>query len=99
MALRSFNIQVLFEGGTTWETTFSQELEPDALPATRFYLGYSSERAKTRDLHWVTVGDIGYMPQKVMGVRIIEISPTKPPKVEPVAAPVARRRAAARQRS
>ena len=68
--VRRFHIQVVLDGGTTMETDFSQELEKDQSPAIRFYLGYSADNLQERDLTWLTVGDIGYDPAKVMAVRI-----------------------------
>jgi hypothetical protein len=70
---RRFQIQVVLDGGSTMETTFSQALEADESPATRFYMGYGADNAKTRTLSWVVVGDIGYDPRKVMGVRIVPL--------------------------
>jgi len=86
---RRFHIQVVLDGGATMETTFIQTLEKNESPAIRFYMGYSSDDAKKRDLEWLTVGDIGYDPKKVMAVRIAALDqpaaeedpPAEPAKV------------------
>lgn len=68
--LREFRLEVFLENGTHLETNFTQMLEPDQAPAARFYLGYSSDRATQRDLPWITVGDIAYLPEEVVAVKV-----------------------------
>jgi hypothetical protein len=69
--LREFHIEVYLSNGVRLQTRFSQQLEDHQRPATRFYLGYSSDSAMTQDLPWIVVGDIAYMPDEVVAVKIV----------------------------
>lgn len=71
--MKHFRFEVLLEGGCRLETTFSQRLDDGQMPAMRFYLGYSTDRSSARDLPWISVGTIGYSPDKALGVRIAEV--------------------------
>jgi hypothetical protein len=71
--LKHYQFEVMLEGGGTLETTFTQRLGEGQVPASRFYLGYSTDQTRTRDLPWISVGSIGYAPEKALGVRIAEI--------------------------
>ncbi len=68
--LKEFKLQVFLDNGTQLQTEFSQMLEDGQTPATRFYLGYSSDSAAHRDLPWITVGDIAYLPEEVVAVKL-----------------------------
>lgn len=68
--LREFQLEVFLHNGTRLQTIFSQLLEGNQQPSTRFYLGYSSDSAMTQDLPWISVGDIAYMPDEAVAVKI-----------------------------
>ena len=68
--LKEFQIEVYLNNGTRLQTRFSQEVEDNQRPATRFYLGYSSDAAMTQDLPWIVVGDIAYLPDEAVAVKI-----------------------------
>ncbi len=68
---REFQLEVILHNGTRLQTTFTQVLEDNQQPATRFYLGYSTDTAMTQDLPWISVGDIAYMPDEAVAVKIV----------------------------
>ena len=72
MAQRSkaFHLEVILDNGTRLETRFTQVLEEGQLPAARFYLGYSSDTTLQQDLPWIAVGEIAYLPDEVVAVKI-----------------------------
>jgi hypothetical protein len=65
------HLEVYLSNGARLQTRFKQQLEDNQRPATRFYLGYSSDAAVTQDLPWIVVGDIAYMPDEAVAVRLI----------------------------
>lgn len=69
--LKEFQLEVVLHNGTRLQTSFSQLLEEQQQPSTRFYLGYSSDAATTQDLPWIAVGDIAYLPDEAVAVRIL----------------------------
>jgi hypothetical protein len=70
--LREFRIEVFFANGSQLQTEFTQRIEDGQRPASRFYLGYSSDHAHNQDLPWIAVGDIAYLPDEVVAVRIVD---------------------------
>lgn len=69
--LKEFRLEVYLSNGVQLSTEFRQWLTDGQLPATRFYLGYSTDSAATQDLPWIAVGDIAYLPDEVVAVKII----------------------------
>jgi hypothetical protein len=69
--LKEYQLEVFLSNGVRLHTRFSQQLEDGQRPATRFYLGYSSDAAMTQDLPWIMVGDIAYLPDEAVAVRIV----------------------------
>jgi hypothetical protein len=70
-SLKEFQLEVVLHNGARLTTTFTQMLEDHQQPATRFYLGYSTDTALTQDLPWIAVGDIAYMPDEAVAVKIV----------------------------
>jgi hypothetical protein len=68
--LKEFHLELLMANGARLQTRFTQQIEDHQRPATRFYLGYSSDAALTQDLPWIMVGDIAYIPDEVVAVKI-----------------------------
>lgn len=71
--LREFQLEVYLSNGARLQTRFRQRLEENQQPSTRFYLGYSTDSSGTQDLPWISVGDIAYMPDEVVAVKILPI--------------------------
>lgn len=69
--LKEFRIEVFLANGSHLQTEFTQLIEEGQRPATRFYLGYSSDQAMNQDLPWIAVGDIAYLPDEVVAVKIV----------------------------
>jgi hypothetical protein len=69
--MKDYQLEVYLNNGVRLQTRFSQNLEEGQRPAARFYLGYSSDAAMTQDLPWIAVGEIAYMPDEAVAVRII----------------------------
>ncbi|GEM_PF-2218578 len=70
---RAFQLEVFLHNGVRLQTTFNQLLEEGQLPSTRFYLGYSNDSATVQDLPWIAVGDIAYMPDEAVAVRLVPL--------------------------
>ena len=68
---KDFHLEVYLSNGARLQTRFKQQLEDGQRPATRFYLGYSSDSAVTQDLPWIVVGDIAYLPDEAVAVRLV----------------------------
>lgn len=69
--LKEFQLEVILHNGARLQTSFVQLLEEHQQPSTRFYLGYSTDTTMTQDLPWIAVGDIAYMPDEAVAVRIV----------------------------
>jgi hypothetical protein len=76
--LREFQLELYLANGHHLQTRFKQELEPHQKPSTRFYLGYSSDAVTTQDLPWITVGDLAYLPDEVVAVKIVAAEEAAP---------------------
>ncbi|HLG70570.1 MAG TPA: hypothetical protein VK009_09135 [Chloroflexota bacterium] len=72
--MKEFHLEVYLSNGVRLETRFRQELDDNQWPSTRFYLGYSDEAALIQDLPWIVVGDIAYMPDQAVAVRITPVA-------------------------
>ena len=72
--MKEYQLEVFLSNGVRLHTRFSQLLGDGQRPATRFYLGYSSDQAMTQDLPWIVVGDIAYLPDEAVAVRIVPAS-------------------------
>ncbi|HLG72626.1 MAG TPA: hypothetical protein VK009_19585 [Chloroflexota bacterium] len=70
--LKEYVLELYLSNGARLQTRFRQTMEANQRPSTRFYLGYSSDAATTQDLPWITVGDIAYMPDEVVAVKIVD---------------------------
>jgi len=75
--MKEFQLEVYLTNGVRLQTRFSQDLEDGQRPATRFYLGYSSDTTTTQDLPWIAVGDIAYMPDEAVAIRIVPAGETE----------------------
>ncbi len=69
--LKEFHLEVILHNGARLQTNFRQLLEDNQQPSTRFYLGYSTDTTTVQDLPWIVVGDIAYMPDEAVAVRIV----------------------------
>jgi len=68
--VKEFHLELVLANGARLQTRFKQQMDEHQRPATRFYLGYSSDAALTQDLPWIMVGDIAYIPDEVVAVKI-----------------------------
>ncbi|MDE3077436.1 MAG: hypothetical protein KGJ86_18615 [Chloroflexota bacterium] len=80
---KRFNIDVYLANGSCLETTFFQALDEGQAPAARFYLGFSSDAVREQDLPWIAVGDIAYLPDEVVAVKVSAVENGESPPLRP----------------